>query len=189
MTGIVYFVQEGSDGPIKIGFTRQTVEHRLRSFETGNSSPLRILGWFAAEPFEERRWHKEFAACHKHGEWFYPTAHLLNAINAITATPAQDVLKTPRRALLLSPRQKVQEWMVANGVDYDALAARSRYSAARLKTILRSDYPITANLAQAIEAACDGAVTACDLLADNSRIGRSGMPAESITNRGEPTAA
>lgn len=106
----LYFIQEGEDGPIKIGIATD-VSARLRGIQSGNPRPLRVLfGTFAghdgsrfalhqgavverpeAARWLERRWHKSFAHLCLRGEWFAPGADLLDAIAALRKlNPSED---------------------------------------------------------------------------------------------------
>lgn len=81
MLGNLYFIQEGLDGPIKIGWTQANPENRRAGMQTGNSSQLVLLGSIpVSPPCTEEKWHAQFPHCHKRGEWFYPTPELCAAI-------------------------------------------------------------------------------------------------------------
>lgn len=83
----VYFIQAGEGGPIKIG-TAIDVARRLLVLQTGNVEPLTLLCDFEGGPEEERRLHRLFAADHLRGEWFRPSAAVLDHIANITGTNA-----------------------------------------------------------------------------------------------------
>lgn len=72
----VYAIQEGEDGPIKIGSAKDPDE-RLKTLQCGNSSKLHGLAAWEAPPEHERAIHGAFAHLRLHGEWFRPTEGLL----------------------------------------------------------------------------------------------------------------
>lgn len=67
----VYFVREGSHGPIKIGYASQ-VSRRVGQLQTGNATALELLGWLVAESDTEleRSLHETYSASRMRGEWF-----------------------------------------------------------------------------------------------------------------------
>ncbi len=79
-TSWVYFIQEGADGPIKIGFTTGDPSGRLSALQTGNPNPLRIVAATPGTMEDERRWHERFAHLRMLGEWFLPADDLLEAM-------------------------------------------------------------------------------------------------------------
>lgn len=89
MIGNLYFIQEGLDGAIKIGWTRNSVEARLRNLQTGNRSELRLIGLITGVDHAlERRWHKRFRHVNARAEWFNPDPMLLAAIRREAKEPA-----------------------------------------------------------------------------------------------------
>jgi hypothetical protein len=81
---IVYFVREGEDGPVKIGMsTARGLPLRLSSLQTGNPTPLRVIGTFNGGPKEERELIDGFEGDRIVGEWFAPTPALLETIDAL----------------------------------------------------------------------------------------------------------
>jgi hypothetical protein len=81
MTGTLYFVQEDHSGPIKIGFTKSLPSCRLNIMQVGNPRRLQLLAVIpGCTRQDEERWHRQFAEVRLVGEWFHPTAALLQAI-------------------------------------------------------------------------------------------------------------
>lgn len=71
MIQVIYFIQEGTDGPIKIGRTTQGHIHvRLSQLQCGNPSPLRLLGYLPGDLGLERAMHSILARHRLQGEWF-----------------------------------------------------------------------------------------------------------------------
>jgi hypothetical protein len=69
--GLVYFVQAGEDGPIKIGWS-QHLDHRKASLQTANAHKLRVLGTVPGTRRREAALHAQFAHLRMEGgeEWF-----------------------------------------------------------------------------------------------------------------------
>jgi hypothetical protein len=74
---MIYFIQAGPRGPIKIGHTRRDIELRLADLQTGNGMALTLLGSIPGGPSLERELHKRFASDLSHGEWFSASAELV----------------------------------------------------------------------------------------------------------------
>lgn len=77
LVGEVYFVQEGEDGPVKIGFTSSHIARRIYTLQSGNPRSLRLIGRFPAVPMVETRLHGMFSRTRIRGEWFEPSQELL----------------------------------------------------------------------------------------------------------------
>lgn len=73
---VVYFIQRGSEGPVKIGFSKNP-KGRLSSLQTGIPERLHLLGVLPGGKEEEQRLHRYFAAYCIQGEWFKPAPDLL----------------------------------------------------------------------------------------------------------------
>jgi hypothetical protein len=88
---VLYFVQEGDGGPVKIGLAT-SMARRFKTMQTGNSTKLHLLGcWPTTEldpsaetPREvESAIHRQFAHLRLRGEWFAPTDELLGFIGRL----------------------------------------------------------------------------------------------------------
>lgn len=79
----VYFIQQGTDGPIKIGHTKN-VDRRLRSLSTGSPVALHVLALTPGGEREERALHRRFDSLRMQGEWFAPAPELIAFIAAQT---------------------------------------------------------------------------------------------------------
>lgn len=78
---MIYFIQMGLSGPIKIGFTGgETPQERLCGLQTGCPWPLRLMGTTKGEPADETRLHQTFKHLRTYGEWFLPARDLLDFI-------------------------------------------------------------------------------------------------------------
>jgi hypothetical protein len=65
----VYFIQAGSQGPIKIGVA-DDVEYRLSELQTGNAETLHIVGCVPGDGRLEKELHRRLASVRIRGEWF-----------------------------------------------------------------------------------------------------------------------
>ena len=82
---MIYFIQQDTSGPIKIGYTNKHVRKRLSALQTGCSECLNLLGTIEGNRDVERQLHSQFK--HMRGEWFHPTQELLVYIEE-HATPS-----------------------------------------------------------------------------------------------------
>lgn len=69
---MIYFIQAGEDGPIKIGKTNNSVEHRLAQLQTGNSEELHLVWIDLEQDVTEEEIHTELKEHNIRGEWFHP---------------------------------------------------------------------------------------------------------------------
>jgi hypothetical protein len=66
----VYIIQAGTEGPIKIGYSRD-VKKRLRILQTGHYERLHfVFVWENATPAEECYLHEGLSPWRLEGEWF-----------------------------------------------------------------------------------------------------------------------
>jgi hypothetical protein len=84
-TSYVYFIREGSDGLVKIGYSKR-VHTRIRALSTQAGRQMRLLAAMPGGKAEERELHQRFADARAMGEWFRPVAELLAEIEKIAAT-------------------------------------------------------------------------------------------------------
>lgn len=115
---VVYFIQSGAAGPIKIGVT-SNVALRLKGLQTGSATELRLLGVVPTDRFSEESLHLRFASLRLHGEWFTATVELLAFVAEVAEAPAQPA-RRPRK----HESHPLGKWMAARGVDCVELASR-----------------------------------------------------------------
>jgi hypothetical protein len=77
---VIYFMQEGADGPIKIGHVKRDVQLRRQSLQIGNPRLLICLATMRGTSLDEYAMHVRFKAAHLRGEWFNPTPELMEFI-------------------------------------------------------------------------------------------------------------
>lgn len=68
---LVYFIQSGDDGPIKIGASMDP-QSRLAALQTSNPQRLRLLGTIPGGHPKEKAIHLKLKAHRIQGEWFSP---------------------------------------------------------------------------------------------------------------------
>ena len=87
----VYFVQSGTDGPIKIG-TAVDVPARIALLQIGNAEPLCLLGAVEGGQREERGYHILLATHRIRGEWFRPHSDVLAMVGK--PLPERSLIRT-----------------------------------------------------------------------------------------------
>lgn len=70
---MIYFVQQGPGGPIKIGFTSKPIAKRLADIQVHSPHPVTLLALIDGDKSIEALWHERFAARRMKGEWFMYT--------------------------------------------------------------------------------------------------------------------
>lgn len=79
---LVYFVQMGEGGPIKIGHTAHLNE-RMTALCTDSPVELLLLGTTPGTMARERKIHRQLHAHRMNGEWFAPHPCVLAAIEEL----------------------------------------------------------------------------------------------------------
>jgi len=67
--GHVYFVESGTEGPVKIGWS-QDVERRIAELQVANAHKLRLLGVVPGTMKKEGELHATFSHLRMEAEWF-----------------------------------------------------------------------------------------------------------------------
>lgn len=123
---MIYFIQAGPSGPIKIGYTAD-FRSRLAAYETHSPTDMTPLAVMDGSEFLEQQLHVQFSDARIKGEWFRPTEALLAYIGGLP--PYVDDRKpkalrpprasTPPRKLARPAPNKVaahlREWREAKG--------------------------------------------------------------------------
>lgn len=139
MTGCVYFVEEGADGPIKIGFTSTSATDRLIDLQRGNSRALTLIGLIPdCDRQDELSWHKRFKKNRLNGEWFSRTPELVASIHQHALMG--DEMREEMVALDWIPRQAIAivDWATETGRTIESLAEEIGVSVAQLNRALVS---------------------------------------------------
>jgi transcriptional regulator of acetoin/glycerol metabolism len=89
---MIYFIQAGNDGPIKIGWTTNGIKERLANLQTSSPYPLKLLGVMEGELKDELQLHRMFSEYLVTGEWYSSNKDLLNFIASAT-NPESDVFR------------------------------------------------------------------------------------------------
>ena len=67
---MIYFIQAGVLGPVKVGYTNSNPKGRLQSLQTGSPYKLRLIGHCGGNRTGERILHRMFEPFKMEGEWF-----------------------------------------------------------------------------------------------------------------------
>jgi hypothetical protein len=95
---MIYFIQQGQFGPIKIGYSTNP-EQRFAAIKTSHHAHLRLLGEIEGSEKDERRLHEKFAPHRIRREWFAPSQDLIDYIRkALNANPFNDWYDADRDA-------------------------------------------------------------------------------------------
>jgi DNA-binding XRE family transcriptional regulator len=81
MIGIIYFIQMGDGGPVKIGYTADLAK-RINSLNCGSPHALNVLGTIPGTTAVERALHKLFKPYRMRLEWFEPAPEVIEWIKA-----------------------------------------------------------------------------------------------------------
>src|SRR5690348_15503607 len=88
---MIYFIQAGEDGPIKIGQAKD-VRKRMEALRTGCPHKLKLLGTIQGGLLQERALQRTFAEDRTHGEWFAPSPRLLAFVAEVLEPDADTAL-------------------------------------------------------------------------------------------------
>lgn len=85
--GYVYFITNGEN--IKIGYTKNSVQKRLKQLNTGSDRQLYLLGYMKGTMADEKNLHLifEIYKIRDNGEWFEASEDILNYINQVNLIP------------------------------------------------------------------------------------------------------
>jgi hypothetical protein len=121
---VTYFIQRGTDGPIKIGKTK-SVSKRLKELQIGCAESLSLRGWIHGDV--ESQIHELFSDHRMNGEWFRPDESILSFIELRASVDARDTVAAVAKTILNLSRQAATElqefWFYAavNGKNYPAM--------------------------------------------------------------------
>jgi hypothetical protein len=92
---VIYLIQSGEDGPVKIGITNADPMRRVAQLQTGNPIPLRLRASISGDASVERHLHSRFGQFRLNGEWFEPDPSIFVAFKAAEHWPSQPVTLPP----------------------------------------------------------------------------------------------
>lgn len=107
---MIYFIQDGSNFSIKIGYAKTDAEARMATLQTGNSAELVLLATMDGDRSQEAGLHRLFAEYRVAGEWFRPCPDLLRLIGrAMPSSPPApaDVRKAFARLLVADCKDEI----------------------------------------------------------------------------------
>jgi len=76
----IYFIQCGTNGPIKIGYTNKDVKERLSQLQTACPYELKLLWVTDGDQEDEQKMHESLKHENIRGEWFRPGKDVLAAV-------------------------------------------------------------------------------------------------------------
>jgi hypothetical protein len=79
---VIYFIQKGEGGPIKIGMTTN-LKKRRAAIQTHSDEKVILLAQLDGGARRENEIHSMFEQDRKHGEWFRPSEKLLEYVASI----------------------------------------------------------------------------------------------------------
>lgn len=95
---VVYFVQSGAAGHIKIGYSKQSsLKKRMDGIQVGSPERLVLLATEPGGPEREAALHEEFDEYRHRGEWFRPGPRLLEYVEGLLAPRPEDTARTLRQ--------------------------------------------------------------------------------------------
>ena len=120
---MIYFIQAGSTGPIKIGYTEseESLKKRMEGLQTSSPYILNLLGTKNGDIKTEKFIQKKFQMLKLAGEWFQPDPILLNFIkNTLPDESAScDLVGLSLKEIIISTEKKYIEaalWTNNNNV-------------------------------------------------------------------------
>jgi transcriptional regulator with XRE-family HTH domain len=91
---MIYFVQYGYDGPIKIGYAKN-IRNRLAFLQVASPFDLILIGQIEGDRSYERKLHRKFKKSRLTGEWFTPTDDLIEFLGSL---PPSEKVKLKARS-------------------------------------------------------------------------------------------
>jgi transposase-like protein len=123
---VVYFVRRtDGTGPIKIGCSAH-LEARIKQLSCDMKAKFTVVATAPGSFIEEGRVHRRFAHLRETGEWFTPTAELLDAIDAVVATGALPPIPEHDREAIFARRYLAGETLQQIANDFDITRERVR---------------------------------------------------------------
>ena len=105
---MIYFIQSGLKGSIKIGYTDNNIQERMQALQSASPEKLYLLATMKGNKDEEQKLHKQFAEYRQQGEWFKSNPLLNTFIQ--THTDLQIPLLFTEQEEILT-KDEVAEWL------------------------------------------------------------------------------
>lgn len=86
---MIYFIQSGTDGPIKIGYS-QDPTNRLKQLQTGSPKKLKLLCAVEGGFELERRLHDSLCQYHLNNEWYHPVKEITQTLDTLKEPQLQE---------------------------------------------------------------------------------------------------
>ena len=126
---MIYFIQQGESGPIKIGYTKGKIKQRIQSLQTGNPEPLKILATMRGTVKDEINLHKAFDAHRLFGEWFDPSKDIMEYIQGLEKhtevemnEPKKEKPQRQKRRRLQNQEKLFRKWdIVGDGMELETI--------------------------------------------------------------------
>jgi hypothetical protein len=80
--GFVYFVQSGTKGDIKIGYSIN-VKKRVQTLKTAMPEGIKLIGFITGDSALEKALHWKFRTLRKNGEWFKCDNDIIDYLNTV----------------------------------------------------------------------------------------------------------
>ena len=97
---MIYFFSNRRN--IKIGYTKNKIENRLKQLNTGSDSKLYCIGYMQGNMDKEKELHKQFSneRIRQNGEWFVPSDVLIDYINSHNEKPNSYIEYDPKEDII-----------------------------------------------------------------------------------------
>jgi plasmid maintenance system antidote protein VapI len=166
MIGCIYFIQEGRDGAIKIGWTSNDPQRRRDNLQIGNSHDLHLIGVVpSVEKGAEASWHLRLSAHRKRSEWFFPTAEVLAAVRQQFPAPPRETLKPVLVAIQPGKAtETLVKWMRLNRIRQVNMAKDLGISQGHFSQIMRGQRGVSRDFALKVQIYTGGEVQASEML-------------------------
>jgi hypothetical protein len=157
----VYFVQAGAGGLIKIGFT-ENLKRRLANIKT-SCPDMRLLTVIDGDKSAESAFHFRFKSSRVEGEWFSPSADILEFIETQPKVVEISTHNKLDRKLFASAHP-LARWIKSEGITGTEFAIRAGLAQSMISMICTGAKKPGREVMQAIRNATFGEVSADDLL-------------------------
>lgn len=132
----IYFVQDGDDGPIKIGLAANVVR-RLDQLVSATHRELVLRAVILGDARLERELHARFAADRIRGEWYHPSEAILEYVNSVPDTLRRDLKYRKRHGSKRTPLADARKIWADESLTYEqALRALAGWTQKRVTELL-----------------------------------------------------